>query len=69
MMGACNTCRFASKGGEDEKHLYCHRNPPQTVPVNGGVSFPFPAVAPNGWCGEFRRSLKRLFRGHVQAGA
>jgi len=72
-MGTCNHCRFAVRGAESEAHLYCHRNPPHAVVItkdaSSGISFPFPAVAPSQGCGKFRRSLKRLFRGHVQARA
>lgn len=72
-MGNCNKCRFAVPGAENEAHLYCRRYPPHSVAiVNGdksGVTFPFPAVNPNSWCGEFRRAWNRLTRGHVQARA
>lgn len=71
MKKQCNRCRFAVPGAENETHLYCHRNPPQVIAVvNGdksGVSFPFPAVGKNNWCGEFRRAWSRLIRGHGQA--
>ena len=73
MKKQCNRCRFAVPGAENDAHLYCHRYPPQALAItNGdksGVTFPFPAVTPGGWCGEFRQAWNRLIRGHVQARA
>lgn len=59
----CQNCRFAE--AEKNGQLYCHRAPPNaTIEPGVGMHFLFPAVGNGSWCGEFRLSLKRLFKGH-----
>lgn len=63
----CNRCRFAAKD-EVSGTLWCRRAPPHVIlKANGDITSLQSPVYPQGWCGEFRLALKRLFRGHVKA--
>ncbi len=66
----CARCRYAAAGTTPDgqgKALWCRRAPPSPVltdPAKQAVSFLVPMVNPKFWCGEWRKTWRRLFKGH-----
>lgn len=59
MSNTCQNCKFSQHDPRQEV-LVCHRYPPQlfTSMDNSegfGKHADYPFVAPDGWCGEFRK--------------
>lgn len=67
-MRACKRCRYAvpAKDG-DAPYYICAILPPKIEVVDGKQVQLRPNMAPIGWCGQFRLSLKRLIWGHGAA--
>ena len=68
-MRACKRCRYAvpAKDGGGVEFYFCGLLPPKGEVIADKVEWIRPPMAPIGWCGQFKLSLKRLIRGHGAA--
>lgn len=68
-MRSCKRCRFAvpTKDDAGQQFYFCALMPPKGEVVGDAVHWIRPPMAPLGWCGQFRLSLKRLIWGHGAA--
>lgn len=67
-MRACKRCRFAVPAKDGEAVYYsCALLPPRGEVIEGKLQWIRPPMAPDGWCGQFKASLKRLIWGHGAA--
>ncbi len=62
MSATCNTCKFAIADGGN---LFCRRAPPQVALEQGATHGIFPPVNVQTWCGEYKRDIGLLFKGHI----
>lgn len=68
-MRACKRCRYAvpAKDGDGKEFYWCGVRPPEPYmgpDTDQKLAWIRPPMAPNGWCGLFKLSLKRLIWGH-----
>lgn len=68
-MRACKRCRYAvpAKDNSGAEFYFCGYLPPKGEVLEGSLHWIRPPMAPQGWCGLFKLSLKRLIRGHGAA--
>lgn len=51
---ACKSCRFLLLDSARDQFGFCRRYPPKLLPTEEELSFTFPVVEVDEWCGEYR---------------
>lgn len=65
MIRACARCRYGIKQTDPNGMAFisCGLLPPRAIEVGGQIAWTRPMMKLEGWCGQFRLSLLRLFNG------